>query len=282
MDLFDVAHSCRRRWYVTIPTALLTLGLAGLAYVSVPTVYQATSVVGFAPSPITGGEGNGIINNGGTIMLANLTAAGISSPEIPQGIEESTGATDFDSAVVTVPGGQMPMLNLVASALDRGTAVAAVDQAQQRAETELNRIQASAGIPEKAFGVIYQVSARPDVEVLRPDRGKLVAGIVGLGLIISVLAGLLWDVAKTRRQPNDQSVGDEESSTSPERDGAEDKVDTPDARRKMRVAEGADERPDPAVRWSADRDGSLDSETLKPQSRAENWHGGDVSRGPRR
>lgn len=200
MDLFDVAKACRRRWYVTVPAAVLTLALAGLAYSVVPTVYQASSVVGLAPSPLTGGEGNGIINNGGTIMLANLTAAGIASPEIAREIEDSTGATDFSAAVVSVPGGQMPMLNLVASAHDRETAVSALELSQRRAQDELNRIQVNAGISERSFGVIYQVSNNPAVEELRPNRKKLVAGIVVLGLIVSVLAGLLLDLAKTRRQ----------------------------------------------------------------------------------
>ncbi len=282
MDLFDVARSSGRRWYVTIPIALLSLGLAGLAYVAVPTVYQATSVVGFAPSPISGGDGNGLINNGGTLMLANLTAAGIASPEIARGIEQATGATDFDAAVVTVPGGQMPMLNLVASAHDRETAVTAVDQAQQRAETELNRIQASAGIPERSFGVMYQVNAHPDVEELRPNRGKLVAGIVGLGLVISVLAGLLWDVVKTRRQPGAQPASDDDASTGPDGGGAEGQTDTSEAPPEVQAVEGADEPLDPLAYWSADRDGLIDGEASEPQSLPETSHGGDVSSSHRR
>ncbi len=208
MDLFDVARACRRRWYVTVPLMVLTLALAGAAYLAVPTVYRASTVVGLAPSPVSGGEGNGIINNGGTIMLAHLTAAGLSSPTVAREIEDSTGATDFAAAVVAVPGGQMPMVNLVASAHDRDTAESAVTMSQRLAKDELNRIQANAGIPERAYGVLCQVSGTPVIDVLRPGRMKLVAGIVGLGLIISVLAGVYWDLRRTRSQLRDQGEGD--------------------------------------------------------------------------
>lgn len=269
MDLFDVAQACGRRWYVTVPAVLLTLFLAGLAYVSVPTVYQATSVVGLAPSPISGVDGNGIINNGGTIMLANLTAAGIASPEIAQAIEESTGATYFDAAVVVVPGGQMPMLNLVSSATDRATAVAAVELGQQRAEAELNRIQANASIPERAFGVIYEVSATPEVEVLQPGRGKMVAGIAGLGLIVSVLAGLCCDMALNRRQRRKQASGDKATSTGPQGDLFEHGAESSDPRAERRPAKRTDSSADPLNHRPAHSEERVDSEALELRSLAE-------------
>lgn len=252
MDLFDVAKASRRRWYVTVPAALLTLALAGLAYFAVPTVFQASSVVGLAPSPISGGAGNGIINNGGTIMLANLTAAGISSSGVAQEIESSTGATDFDAAVVAVPGGQMPMLNLVASAHDRETAISALELSQQRAQDELDRIQANAGIPERAFGVVYLVSEKPDIDVLRPGRKKLVAGIVGLGLIISVLAGLGWDLTKSRSPGKSQMAGDKQLVKGPV-DGA-----------------------DPRARRPSDSGGPRGADPQGPQPHAETSRGGDM------
>lgn len=303
MDLFDVAQACRRRWYVTVPLAVLTLAIAGLAFLAVPTVYRATTVVGLAPSPVSGGEGNGIINNGGTIMLANLTAAGIASPIIAQEITDSTGATEFAAAVVAVPGGQMPMLNLTASAHNLDTAISAVTISQQLAHDELNRIQANAGISERAYGVIYQVSGTPDVEVLRPGRMKLVVGIVGLGLIVSVLAGLLWDLRKIGRQREGLTAGNESAAAGAEAVGVEQggvtadqfddraresvresasdlpdhKSGTLDVPTELRLEGQSDERGDLRVRGLADGDVLADTETLAPRPPAKTERGGDAT-----
>lgn len=307
MDLFDVAQACRRRWYVTVPLALLTLAMAGLAYYAVPVVYRASAVVGLAPSPLTGGEGNGIINNGGTIMLANLTAAGIDSASVAQDIKDSSGATDFAAAVVAVPGGQMPMLNLVASARDRDTAVSAVTIAQQRAQDELDRIQANAGISERAYGVIYQVSGTPNVEELRPGRKKLVAGIVGLGVIVSVLAGLLWDLRKSREPKENGAVSSESAArgTDGGEDGDGDPIaDGPDGQTHDHVNDstrylldhesaifhspaggrntGEPGRADPAGRGLVDSGEAGDAGPSEPRSPAETERGGNATSRHRR
>lgn len=215
MDLFDFARACRRRWYVVVPLLALT-ALAGLfAYFTVPTVYQASSVVGLGPSPTTGGEGNGILNNGGTVMLANVTAIGLSSPEVTAQIENDTGATEFTAVVVAVPGGQMPMLELTTKAHDLETAELALEAANERAQEEVNRIQTNAGIGERAFGVVYQVSSGTEVDVLTPGRTRLLAGVLGLGIVASVVIGFYWDVIAARRRPDpaDDAGTDVESPT---------------------------------------------------------------------
>ena len=280
MDLFDVAQACRRRWYITVPLMLLTLAMAGVAYTGVPTVYRASAVVGLAPSPLTGGEGNGIINNGGTIMLANLTAAGIDSPSVAQEIKASSGATEFAAAVVAVPGGQMPMLNLEASAHDHDTAVTAVTMSQQRAQEELDRIQANAGISERAYGVIYQVSATPDVEVLRPGRKKLVAGIVGLGGIVSILAGLLWDLRKSRQRRDDGVATDNVSVATGDRLKSEPVLPQAPAGGQL-VGEPGD-RADSLGRKFIDSDDATDVGTPEPLSSAQSESGGNSTSRHRR
>lgn len=202
MDLFDVARACRRRWYVVLPLLALS-ALAGLfAYSTAPTVYQASSVVGLGPSPTTGGEGNGILNNGGTVMLANVTAIGLSSPEVTEQIKGETGATEFTAEVVAVPGGQMPMLTLTTKARDLETAERALEAASERAQEEVDRIQTDAGIGERSFGVVYQVSSGIEIDVLTPGRTRLLAGVLGLGIVASVVIGFYWDVFAARRRPN--------------------------------------------------------------------------------
>ena len=200
MDLFDVASACRRRWYVVVPLLVLTAMAAIFAYFTVPTVYQASSVVGLGPSPTTGGEGNGILNNGGTVMLANVTAIGLSSPEVTEQIENDAGATEFTAEVVAVPGGQMPMVELTTRAHDLETAERALVVANERAQEEVNRIQADAGIGERSFGVVYQVSSGTEIDVLTPGRTRLLVGILGLGIVASVVIGFYWDLVLTGRR----------------------------------------------------------------------------------
>lgn len=198
VDIFDVARTCLRRWRVFVPLIIVTVVLAGLAYAAVPTVHQAESTVGLAPSPVSGSEGNGILNNGGTLLLANLTATGLSSPTIGKELVASTGATNFTADVVTVPGGQMPLVSLITTAHDPETAARALDLAHVRAQEVVDRIQADAGIPERSYGIVYQVSYGPVLNELRPGRKRLLAGVLGLGLIASVLAALAWDAVARR------------------------------------------------------------------------------------
>ncbi|MGV9712246.1 hypothetical protein ACWDTI_16475 [Gordonia sp. NPDC003424] len=206
MDLFDAARACRRRWYVVVPLLLVTIVATGIAYLSATTVYQATAVVGVSPSPITGSEGNGILNNGGTQLLANLTNLGLQEPDVVHRIVTESGAKSFKCEVYAVPGGQLPLVSMTSTADDPQTAIRTLDIATKEATTVLDRVQADAQIPETAFAVVYGVSAQEKATALTPGRSRLTAGLLAVGFFFSVVITILFDVAMMRRKRQNEAT----------------------------------------------------------------------------
>ncbi len=54
MDLFDVARSCFRRWYVLLPLLAITAWYSYSTYSSVQPVYYANTIIGLAPPRVSG------------------------------------------------------------------------------------------------------------------------------------------------------------------------------------------------------------------------------------
>ena len=88
MDLFDVARSCFRRWYVFLPLLLIVGWFSYSVYSSVKPVYYSNAVIGIAPpstrvdnvAPGVPLPRNGLLDIGGASLIANMTALGLREP----------------------------------------------------------------------------------------------------------------------------------------------------------------------------------------------------------
>src|SRR5262249_5148276 len=102
VDLFDVAGSCFRRWYVMLPVLLITFWFSYTSYKSVQPVYYSNVVIGIAPpstrvdSTAPGAEvrRNGLLDAGGAALVANMARIGLRDPAVVSQVVAAGGLPD--------------------------------------------------------------------------------------------------------------------------------------------------------------------------------------------
>ena len=124
MDLFDVARSCFRRWYVFLPLLLIVAWFSHSVYSSVKPVYYSNAVIGLAPpstrvdnvAPGVPLPRNGLLDIGGAPLIANMAAVGLREPSVVDRVVAAGGLPDYVSKMFPVPA-TMPA---IANHHDRG------------------------------------------------------------------------------------------------------------------------------------------------------------------
>lgn len=217
MDLFDVVRACARRWYITVPLLLVTLIVSGLSYVSVETKYYGTTVLGIAPavapqSPGSGLPSNGLMDTGGIGLLSNLLSLGLQDEAVRTQIEADGGLPDYTSAVYAVPGGQLPLVTVEATASDTAAVERTLTLVTQQAQTTLKQIQEGAGVVAVTQATTYPVRPPTAPEARKPGRARTTVAIFVVGFALSVLISVVADVMITRRRRTDADAPDDTHS----------------------------------------------------------------------
>ena len=111
MDLFDVARSCARRWYVFLPLLLIVAWYSHTAYSSVKPVHYSNAVIGlagpngrveYAPSGVPLPR-NGLLDVGGASLIANMTALGLREPSTVDAVVSGGGLPNYVSRMFPRP-----------------------------------------------------------------------------------------------------------------------------------------------------------------------------------
>ncbi|GAB2567768.1 hypothetical protein [Nocardia heshunensis] len=208
MDLFDVARSCARRWYVILPLLVLCLLYGKHTYAAAKPVYYANAVIGFAPpsyriDTAPAGEPvrrNGLLDVGGATLLANLAALGLRQPAVVDKVVAGGGQPNYVARIFpTVTGSpQIPLVMLEETSTDPQATAKTLELVTAQADTTLHALQQNAQVPEDQMVSSFTVQPPSTPVAALPSRTRSTISVVGGGVGLSILVAVLLDVALAR------------------------------------------------------------------------------------
>ncbi|GAA2743207.1 hypothetical protein GCM10009868_16080 [Terrabacter aerolatus] len=213
MDAFDVLKVCLRRWYVGVPIVLLAavvgVGLSQDRTVeysgssSIALIYEASPASKASPdSPISR---NPLAGNGGSLLyeavLADLNSprtqlelAGDTTSGVPQ--TEASNGSRFSAYVVP----DKQSITVTAYGTDAKAVRATVDRVIAATAKKTTEIQDRAGVPRDGQFTTF-LTIGTELSMLPPaSASKLIAAVVGVGILAAAALSILVDRLMTRRR----------------------------------------------------------------------------------
>ncbi|MEV6768609.1 hypothetical protein AB0N05_08230 [Nocardia sp. NPDC051030] len=212
MDLFDVARSCARRWYVILPLLVLCLLYGKQTYSAAKPVYYANAVIGFAPPSFrtdtaVAGEPvrrNGLLDVGGATLLANLAALGLRQPAVIDRVVSGGGQPNYVARLfpVTSNSAQIPLVMLEETAADPQSAAKTLELVMAQADSTLTGLQQSAQVPSDQMVASFTVQPPSTPVAATPSRTRSTISVLAAGIGLSILLTVLLDVVLERLKRN--------------------------------------------------------------------------------
>jgi hypothetical protein len=210
LDLFDVARSCARRWYVFIPLLLIVGWFSYDVYSSVKPVYYGNAVVGLTP-PNTkiynAPQGvslprNGLLEIGGADLIANMAAVGLREPAAVSRVVAGGGQADYVSKLFPVPANTspLPLVMIESTAADPAATTRTLELVIAQADVTLRDLQQEARVPEDQMVTPFVVSPPSTPAAGMPARTRSTMAIFVAGAGLAVLLTVVVDVLLVRRR----------------------------------------------------------------------------------
>jgi hypothetical protein len=210
LDLFDVARSCARRWYLFLPLLLLVGWFSYDVYSSVKPVYYANAVIGLTP-PNTkiynAPQGvslprNGLLEIGGADLIANMAAVGLREPSAVDRVIAGGGLPDYVSKMFPVPANTspLPLVMIESTAPDPAAATRTLELVIAQADVTLHDLQQQARVPEDQMVAPFVVSPPSTPAAGMPARTRSTVAIFVAGAGLAVLVTVMLDVLLVRRK----------------------------------------------------------------------------------
>jgi hypothetical protein len=210
LDLFDVAGSCARRWYVFLPLLLLVGWFSYDIYSSVKPVYYANAVIGLNPpsNKIYNAEPgvplprNGLLDVGGADLIANMAAVGLREPSTVDRVVAQGGMADYGSRMFPVPANTapLPLVMVECTAPNAAAATRTLDLVIAQAGATLRTLQQQAQVPESQMVAPFVVSPPGDPAPGMPSRTRSTVAIFAAGAGLTVVLTVILDVLLVRRK----------------------------------------------------------------------------------
>lgn len=209
MDLFDVARSCARRWYIFLPLLLVAAFYSHSVYSSAKPVYYSNTVLGIAPpsnrfdqatpgSPI---PRNGLLDIGGATLIANMGAVALRQPTVVAKVEEAGGLPTYVAYLMPSPGGgQLPLISIDITDADPDAVSRTLELVIAQADIALANLQQQAHVPDDQMVTTFVVSPPKAPVAGMPTRTRSTIAIFVAGFGLSVLISVLADVLLSRRR----------------------------------------------------------------------------------
>lgn len=206
MDLMGVLRACVRRWYVVLPLLIIAVWYPYRTYASVKPVYYASGVMGVAlpnfqtPYRADGvpvGK-NGLLENGGSVVLLNMVVLGLGQPDVKQKVVELGGEPNFKvrmfppDVTSNIAQYQLPLIMVEATEPDPESATKTVEVVAQQAGEVLRSLQQQAAVPNDQMATVITVSP-PHAVGGMPSRTKSALILLAAGVGVALLAGVLVD-----------------------------------------------------------------------------------------
>jgi hypothetical protein len=148
MQLTDTLNSMMRRWYLVLTGLALTVGVAWMAYATIPPRYEAAGSVLLMPSEATvGDEGNPYLYLGGMNDAMDVLIRRTNAPEVQQQLlADHAGATYTVEKDATT---QSPIVVVTVASGTDGDAVAVLQDTLSAVHAKLGEMQDDLSIPQE-------------------------------------------------------------------------------------------------------------------------------------
>jgi hypothetical protein len=230
LDLFDVARSCVRRWYVLLPLLLITVFYSHHLYASVKPVYYGNAVVGLsAPSARvelpTQGQSlprNGLMDVGGASLIANMSALALRQPSAVDRVVAAGGLSNYSAKLFPVPVTQppIPLVMIEETWNDPASVTKTLDLVIAEFGVTLRNLQQHAGVPDDQMVTPFVVSPPSEPAAAMPSRTQktILRFMTGLGvtLLFTVLVDVLLVRRRKRIEAGPQAPSDSRRLASPD------------------------------------------------------------------
>ncbi|MFD4179651.1 hypothetical protein [Rhodococcus sp. NPDC058514] len=207
MDLFDVARTCARRWYIFLPLMMIVAWVGYSTYSGVQPVNYGSTTLGLTPPSVTEPEigavhRNALLDVGGAPLLANLLAIGLKDPLVVRQVVEGGGLPDYTAKVMEFapPVGQVPLVMIEVTAADPVAVKKTLELVAGQAEPTLRNLQQSAGVPPDRMAAPFPVQPPTDPVQGMPSRIRATVALFVVGAGLAVLVTVLVDLVLLRRE----------------------------------------------------------------------------------
>jgi hypothetical protein len=207
LDLFDVARSCFRRWYVFLPLLLIVGWFSYSTYISVKPVYYSNTVIGLSPPPtrvdnVANGVAkprNGLLDIGGASLIANMTAVGLRQPSVMDRVAAEGGLPDYSSRMFPVSGGMppLPLIMVEVTDADPAAVTRTLELVITQANVTLFALQQQARVPDEEMVAPFVVSPPSAPQKGTPSRTRSTVAIFVAGAGLSILVTVVVDILLT-------------------------------------------------------------------------------------
>ncbi len=198
MDLTESVRALRRRWYVSLPLLLLTLGgTAALAVRAGP--YQAESQVVLLPSAQTAkpAGGNPYLSFDDSLTLtADLLRRELTAPPVVHALAVRGYGSPFQ--VVDDPLTAGPVLDITVTGNSKSAVEHTLAGVTSQAAKQLSAMQGGLAPIDRINVKTVSYQGRAALEISKKARTPVV--VLGLGLVLTVAITLMLDAAVTDRR----------------------------------------------------------------------------------
>ncbi|MFG2072152.1 hypothetical protein [Nonomuraea maritima] len=226
MDFWGTVLVVIRRWYVTVPAFLLTLGASFAVYTTIPALYQSRAVL-VLTIPVTGGSvpvnpdypnprTNPLLNyNGSLNVAASILMQSLSAPEAAARL----GVTPGGETTYVVHNGSAnpellangPFVIIEAEGSSARTVQTLVTSLVAQAKTELSARQSTLRAPRSTYIELTEMVSPTTPQEQRGGKTRSAAAVLALGGFAALTAGFATEsiAAALRRRKSGGSPPDE-------------------------------------------------------------------------
>jgi hypothetical protein len=258
VDLFDVARSCFRRWYVIAPLLLITAWYCYNAYTSVKPVYYSSALLGLSvPStrldqtePGVPVPRNGLLDIGGASLIANIAAVGLHDTSVVQHVVAAGGLPGYTSRMYPVPLSmpQLPMIMVEVTDANPAAVTKTLELVLAEADPTLRTLQEQARVPADQMVTSFVITPPNPPAPGMPTRTRSTISIFLAGAGLSVLLTVIIDVLLIRRKSRPRKGQYREAELAPDRDATPQKQDIDDKPQDIHPQSGPAEAADDVIR----------------------------------
>jgi hypothetical protein len=132
-------------------------------------------------------------------------------------IEAKGGLPSYETAVYSVPGGQLPLVNVTVSGPNSEVVARTLDLVTEQSVLTLSQIQDNAGVVEVAQAKTYQIRPPSPPEARKPQRARTTVAVFVIGLGLSVLGAVVSDtmIRRPRRAAGEAQLDDLDYTVEP-------------------------------------------------------------------
>lgn len=209
MNLADVTHGLRRRWYIVIPGLLLAVATAVAAWFVVDPGYERSATQLLLPGARSmPEEGNPFLFLGGLTNAADVLVRAVGSENVINDIDEEYPGVEIE---VTRDGSTAgPVILITVTAPTDETAGAVLETLVARTSDVLEELQADEGITAENRMTVIPVTIDETSVPQQRDRYLAVAlAGIGVALLVIVVASLADGLALQRRRRGKRGADDE-------------------------------------------------------------------------